>query len=149
MGADFHFLTRRDYTPASFSGKGFGRYYSGGNRINFLMRGARIFHACYVVSGAARNSIAARELLQNPQSQGPMNFKERSFWLDTVQMPGAEASRSLPESTDVAVIGAGYTRLSAARAAEKVGAALWIGGQRISGRPARSLQINHGCGTIP
>ncbi len=52
----------------------------------------------------------------------PMSLKERSFWLDTATMPAAEASLPLPERADVAVLGAGYTGLSAARALAKRGA---------------------------
>ncbi len=48
-----------------------------------------------------------------------MSLKERSFWLDTVTMPGAEAKVPLPERADVAVIGGGYTGLSAARVLAK------------------------------
>jgi glycine/D-amino acid oxidase-like deaminating enzyme len=51
-----------------------------------------------------------------------MSLKERSFWLDTVVMRGAEGSLPLSERADVAVIGAGYTGLSAARALAKHGA---------------------------
>src|SRR5438445_1453452 len=42
-----------------------------------------------------------------------MSFKERNFWLTTVEMPKADATQPLPESVDVAVIGAGYTGLTA------------------------------------
>ncbi len=51
-----------------------------------------------------------------------MPFTEKSFWTDTVAMPVADASRPLPESADVAVIGGGYTGLSAARTLAKSGA---------------------------
>ncbi len=51
-----------------------------------------------------------------------MSFKKKSFWMDTVAMPTAEASRPLPESVDVAVIGAGFTGLSCARGLRKRGA---------------------------
>jgi len=51
-----------------------------------------------------------------------MPLKERSFWLDTVVMRGSEGSLPLSERADVAVIGAGYTGLSAARALAKRGA---------------------------
>ena len=51
-----------------------------------------------------------------------MSFKERNFWLTTVEMPKADATQPLPESVDVAVIGAGYTGLSATRTLAKHGA---------------------------
>jgi glycine/D-amino acid oxidase-like deaminating enzyme len=51
-----------------------------------------------------------------------MGMQERNYWQTTVEMPRAEGSASLPESVDVAVIGAGYTGLSAARTLAKLGA---------------------------
>ncbi len=42
-------------------------------------------------------------------------IQERNFWLTTVEMPQTNTARALPERTDVAVIGAGFTGLSAAR----------------------------------
>jgi glycine/D-amino acid oxidase-like deaminating enzyme len=50
-----------------------------------------------------------------------MTIREKTFWLDTVEMP-AIAQRSLPECVDVAVIGGGFTGLSAARTLAKRGA---------------------------
>ncbi|HEX8925306.1 MAG TPA: FAD-dependent oxidoreductase, partial [Terriglobales bacterium] len=50
-----------------------------------------------------------------------MNHQERNYWLDTVTMPSG-ADGPLPESVDVAVIGAGFTGLSAARTFAKRGA---------------------------
>jgi glycine/D-amino acid oxidase-like deaminating enzyme len=47
--------------------------------------------------------------------------QEFNYWLTTVQMP-IPPSRPLPESADVAIIGAGYTGLSAALALAKRGA---------------------------
>jgi glycine/D-amino acid oxidase-like deaminating enzyme len=44
-----------------------------------------------------------------------MNIQERNYWLTTVDMPRTNGARSLPEKMDVAVIGAGFTGLSAAR----------------------------------
>jgi glycine/D-amino acid oxidase-like deaminating enzyme len=44
-----------------------------------------------------------------------MPIKEENYWLSTVEMAHADASQPLPESVDVAVIGAGFTGLSAAR----------------------------------
>lgn len=48
--------------------------------------------------------------------------KEQIFWMDGLTMPAVEASLPLPERTDAAVIGAGYTGLSAARALARNGA---------------------------
>jgi glycine/D-amino acid oxidase-like deaminating enzyme len=42
-------------------------------------------------------------------------IKERNYWLGTVEMPRTNLAVSLPESVDVAVIGSGFTGLSAAR----------------------------------
>jgi glycine/D-amino acid oxidase-like deaminating enzyme len=49
-----------------------------------------------------------------------MNLKERNYWLDTVAMPSG-INGPLPETADVAVIGAGFTGLSAARTLAKRG----------------------------
>src|ERR1700719_2235592 len=54
-----------------------------------------------------------------------MTIREKTFWLDTVEMP-APAPQSLPERVDVAVIGAGFTGLSAARALAKRGATVAV-----------------------
>ena len=53
-------------------------------------------------------------------------IKEHNFWLTTVEMPAAEGSRALPETADVAVIGAGFTGLSAARRLAKAGAKVTV-----------------------
>jgi len=50
-----------------------------------------------------------------------MHLKEQNYWLDTVAMPDGVTS-PLPDSVDVAVIGAGFTGLSAARALARKGA---------------------------
>jgi glycine/D-amino acid oxidase-like deaminating enzyme len=42
-------------------------------------------------------------------------LREENYWSTTVEMPKTEAARTLPETADVAVIGAGFTGLSAAR----------------------------------
>jgi glycine/D-amino acid oxidase-like deaminating enzyme len=46
-------------------------------------------------------------------------IQERNYWLTTVEMPRTDAPRTLPDTADVAVIGAGFTGLSAARTLAK------------------------------
>ena len=53
-------------------------------------------------------------------------IKEQNFWLTTVEMPATDGSRALPETADVAVIGAGFTGLSAARRLAKAGAKVTV-----------------------
>jgi glycine/D-amino acid oxidase-like deaminating enzyme len=48
--------------------------------------------------------------------------QERNFWLTTVEFPATDHARPLPEMADVAVVGAGFTGLSAARTLAKRGA---------------------------
>jgi len=50
-----------------------------------------------------------------------MSIQQKTFWLDTVTMP-VPAGQPLPARVDVAVIGAGFTGLSAARTLAKRGA---------------------------
>ena len=50
-----------------------------------------------------------------------MSIQQKTFWLDTVTMP-VPAELALPARVDVAVIGAGFTGLSAARTLAKRGA---------------------------
>jgi glycine/D-amino acid oxidase-like deaminating enzyme len=48
-------------------------------------------------------------------------IQEQNYWLTTVEMPRTDLARALPETADVAVIGAGFTGLSAGRALAKKG----------------------------
>ncbi len=50
-----------------------------------------------------------------------MTIQEKNFWLTTVEMPSV-AQQPLPERVDVAILGAGFTGLSAARTLAKSGA---------------------------
>ncbi len=51
-----------------------------------------------------------------------MSFRQMSFWMDTVPMPPMDPNPPWPELVDVAVIGAGFTGLSAARVLARRGA---------------------------
>jgi len=51
-----------------------------------------------------------------------MRFQEHNYWRTTVDFPGTDACCPLPEVVDVAVIGSGFTGLSAARTLAKRGA---------------------------
>src|SRR5260221_13476100 len=50
-----------------------------------------------------------------------MTVQEKNYWLTTGEMPGIETG-PLPEKVDVAILGAGFTGLSAARTLAKLGA---------------------------
>jgi glycine/D-amino acid oxidase-like deaminating enzyme len=52
----------------------------------------------------------------------PMPLQEHNYWLTTAKFPTVDDSRPIPEVVDVAVIGAGFTGLSAARSLAKRGA---------------------------
>jgi glycine/D-amino acid oxidase-like deaminating enzyme len=54
-----------------------------------------------------------------------MTINEKTFWLDTVQIPTPTA-RDFPQQVDVAVIGAGFTGLSAARSLARGGATVAV-----------------------
>jgi len=55
-----------------------------------------------------------------------MTLREHNYWLTTAQMPSTDASRALPSRVDVAVIGAGFTGLSAARTLAQRGAKVGV-----------------------
>jgi glycine/D-amino acid oxidase-like deaminating enzyme len=55
-----------------------------------------------------------------------MTLREHNYWLTTAQIPSTDASRSLPSRVDVAVIGAGFTGLSATRTLAKRGATVAV-----------------------
>src|SRR5258708_36216526 len=50
-----------------------------------------------------------------------MTIKEKNYWLETVATPPAKSAQDLPDSIDVAGVGAGYCGLSAARTLAKRG----------------------------
>lgn len=50
-----------------------------------------------------------------------MSIRERNYWLETVSEPVRGTNEPLPESVDVAVVGAGFCGLSAARVLAKRG----------------------------
>ena len=55
-----------------------------------------------------------------------VTMTEQNYWLTTAEIPQTDRSQSLPESVDVAIIGAGFTGLSAARALAKCGATVAV-----------------------
>src|SRR3984957_2762554 len=55
-----------------------------------------------------------------------MPVHEYNFWLTTVEMPRIDPGPATPESVDVAVIGSGFTGLSAARTLAKRGATVAV-----------------------
>jgi glycine/D-amino acid oxidase-like deaminating enzyme len=55
-----------------------------------------------------------------------MAFTEKVFWQETVTMPAGEAAGPLPRSVDVAVVGAGFTGLSAALQLARQGATVAV-----------------------
>src|SRR6516162_4309271 len=50
-----------------------------------------------------------------------MSIKQSNYWLETVSEPAKGVSQELPDSVDVAVVGAGFCGLSAARGLAKRG----------------------------
>jgi glycine/D-amino acid oxidase-like deaminating enzyme len=61
-----------------------------------------------------------------PLPEAPMSLREANYWLDTTAMPVPDWERPLPERCDVAVVGAGFTGLSAARALARRGAGVVV-----------------------
>ena len=64
-------------------------------------------------------------------------MQEKTFWLDTVDIPAA-TPRDFPQRADVAVIGAGFTGLSAARSLAKSGASVAVFDSQTTGWGASS-----------
>jgi glycine/D-amino acid oxidase-like deaminating enzyme len=56
------------------------------------------------------------------KTEAPTPMLEQNFWLTTTEMPPANGPAELPERVDVAVIGSGFTGLSAARTLAQRGA---------------------------
>ncbi len=50
-----------------------------------------------------------------------MPINEKNYWIETVTTPPSQSARDLPDSIDVAVVGAGFCGLSAARTLAKRG----------------------------
>jgi glycine/D-amino acid oxidase-like deaminating enzyme len=51
-----------------------------------------------------------------------MSIGEQNYWLTTSEMPKTDPARHLPDGVNVAIIGGGFTGLSAARTLAKLGA---------------------------
>jgi len=55
-----------------------------------------------------------------------MPIKEKNYWLETVTAPPVQSAQELPDNIDVAVVGAGYCGLSAARTLAKRGVSVAV-----------------------
>ncbi|HKV62405.1 MAG TPA: FAD-binding oxidoreductase [Candidatus Acidoferrum sp.] len=60
-------------------------------------------------------------LVFHPQLASTVSMNEKNYWLETLTAPSASSARDLPDSADVAVVGAGFCGLSAARTLAKRG----------------------------
>ena len=71
---------------------------------------------CSVASYPQQSSMA--------DTQTPMvrSIAEQNYWLTTAEIPTVDAASPFPETVDVAVVGSGFTGLSAARTLAKRGA---------------------------
>jgi glycine/D-amino acid oxidase-like deaminating enzyme len=67
-----------------------------------------------------------------------MNIREKNYWLETVSEPAQGTSAPVPDLVDVAVVGAGFCGLSAARALAR-------GGVRVAVLEAESLGWGASC----
>jgi len=69
-------------------------------------------------------SVAVHSRAQGQIFQLPMvrSIAEQNYWLTTAEMPITDPSSPFPQTVDVAVVGAGFTGLSAARTLAKRGA---------------------------
>jgi glycine/D-amino acid oxidase-like deaminating enzyme len=72
--------------------------------------------------GACETARGVVECYDSAREMAPL---EQNYWLTTVQVP-VGASGPLPDKVDVAIIGAGFTGLSAARALAKRGASVAV-----------------------
>jgi glycine/D-amino acid oxidase-like deaminating enzyme len=84
-----------------------------------------------------------------------MDIQQQIYWHTTIQMPGEEHVTPLPGNVDVAILGGGYTGLSAARTLAKQGAKVavleaetigWGASSRNGGMVLTGLKL--GMGTI-
>jgi glycine/D-amino acid oxidase-like deaminating enzyme len=69
---------------------------------------------CFKAQKSLRYNAGEVHPVSSHPSMAPQ-IKERNYWLDTVEMPKTNPAAPLAEKVDVAVIGAGFTGLSAAR----------------------------------
>lgn len=72
--------------------------------------------------GRATASGFAGTRARNNRDTSHMALQQQNYWLTTTQFPTTDPSHPVPEVVDVAVIGAGFTGLSAARTLAKRGA---------------------------